>query len=499
MKILLVYPPFCTPASPPYSITSLYAFLKKNIKEELEVLDLNIEFHKRKFGKYMKFYQNINLDDYDRVTDEYGKLTKKTYSESNKKVVDGKKPELFNELLTEIIDINPDIAAFSIVYSSQAFYAYSLIKELKKIGIKTVIGGPAVNQKLTTIADKSLRNEIELIEYIKCQEFSIQSMTGGKLCVYSSNSCQKIPEHAQEPPDALNDFNIPPVCDWRFLTDKKSNHKDLNFDTVLDFKIYKLNDYFVPEAVIPIRTSSSCYYRQCTFCTHYSNIAYFEFPLDSIKKNITASKAKFIFFTDDMIHKKRLLEIAQILKPLNVSWMCQLRPIKELDYPTLKTLHESGLRMIIWGVESGCDRILKLMRKGTNKNNIIEVLKDSHDAGIKNIVYIMFGFPTETKEEFIETIEFLKQNSQNIDLVSTSVFGLQKGTPIYNNPEEFGIKEIISDKRTILEPKISYKVHKGLTQQEAVRLRENYKKTIEKINKYPKAMNFFREHMLFMG
>src|SRR3989338_9118732 len=99
MKILLVYPPFCTPASRPYSITSLYAFLKKNIKDELEVLDLNIEFHKRKFGKHMQFYQNINLDDYDRVTDEYGKLTKKTYSESNKKVVDGKKPELFNELL----------------------------------------------------------------------------------------------------------------------------------------------------------------------------------------------------------------------------------------------------------------------------------------------------------------------------------------------------------------------------------------------------------------
>ena len=152
--------------------------------------------------------------------------------------------------------------------------------------------------------------------------------------------------------------------------------------------------------------------------------------------------------------------------------------------------------MVIWGIESGNDRVLSLMKKGTNVKDVEIVLKRSHDAGIKNVTYIMFGFPTETKEEFLDTIQFLKRNDENIDLVSTSVFGLQKDTPVYKDPASFGIKKIIEEERTILEPKITYEVSVGLSNEQASILKKNYKKTIEKINKHPKGMNFFREHMI---
>jgi len=46
-------------------------------------------------------------------------------------------------------------------------------------------------------------------------------MTGGKSCLLLPNERKKIPEHAQEPPDARNDSSIPPVSDWRFLTNAK--------------------------------------------------------------------------------------------------------------------------------------------------------------------------------------------------------------------------------------------------------------------------------------
>ena len=62
----------------------------------------------------------------------------------------------------------------------------------------------------------------------------------------------------------------------------------------------------------------------------------------------------------------------------------------------------------MWGVESGNDRVLELINKGTNVKDIEKVLEDSHNVGIKNIAYILFGFPTEIKEEFLDTIEFLK-------------------------------------------------------------------------------------------
>ena len=62
-KVLLVYLPFCTPASPPYSITNLYAFLKANYEGKVEVLDLNLEFHKLKFPEYQKYFHDGNWED----------------------------------------------------------------------------------------------------------------------------------------------------------------------------------------------------------------------------------------------------------------------------------------------------------------------------------------------------------------------------------------------------------------------------------------------------
>lgn len=453
-KTILIYPPFCTPASPPYSITNIFAFLRNNLpaEHEVDVIDLNIEFHKLKLPGYQRYYKGIkqkyDAKEYDDVTKEYRRITKHTYSENNRMIIDELEPQFFDELLQKIIEKGPDTVAFSIVYSSQVFYAYALIKALKELGIETIIGGPAVNNKLEEEADLKLDNELELLNHI---------------------------------------------------TGEEADHRSLNCRTVLDFRIYNLDDYFTPETVIPIRTTSSCYYRRCTFCTHHDNAQYIEYPLENIKESIVRSRAKHVFIVDDMIHKKRLLDIAAFLGPLDISWMCQLRPTSEFDRATLDRLKASGLKVIMWGVESASDRILKLMQKGTTRREIEKVLKDSHEAGIKNVVYIMFGFPTESEAEFIRTIDFLRQNKESIDLVSTSIFGLQKGTVIYKNPILFGIKKITEDKRTMLEPSITFDVSHGLTTQRATDLRGNYKKTLDSLSKFPRTMNFFREHMLCLS
>jgi radical SAM superfamily enzyme YgiQ (UPF0313 family) len=433
MKISLVYPPFCTPTVPPYSITNLYCFLKNNTNHDLTVLDLNIEYHLK---QYPEFHQLCKKGDFSQHK-EFLKQSSKDYAHNNKLVLENKQPELFKELLNKIIGKNPDIVSLSIVYSSQVFYAIALLKELRKLNITTIIGGPAVNEKISKFADHTLNNEIELLNFV-------------------------------------------------------SKTKVINYDKTLKFD-YNFDNYFVPEPVIPLKTTSSCYYKQCAFCTHHKNDPYLEYDLEQIKNSVTTKK---VFIIDDMIHKKRLLQLAELFKPLKISWICQLKPTKDLDYQTLKTLKESGLKNIIWGVESGNDEILKKMSKGTSVNDIKTVLENSHKAKIINVLYIMFGFPTETKEQFLDTINFLKENQDNIDLISTSIFGLEKNTKIYQNPSEYKIVKIVETERTFLPKKISYEIKEGLTQEEAKLLRKKYKKTLENINKFPKEMNFFREHLI---
>lgn len=443
-KILLVYLPFCTPASPPYSLTNMHAFLKHNCNEQIEVLDLNSTFHCLKFPEFKVYYQNMeNWDDYEKKTREYQTKTGLVYRQNNKMIVQGEKPEFFDVLLEKIREKKPDIVAFSIVYSSQAFYATALLKELKEV--TTVIGGPAVNEKLIALASKYFSHEVDFLS---------------------------------------------------FITGKEVDHEKLIAYPVLDFSLYDIKEYFTPSLVIPLRTSTTCYYQQCTFCSHYNKTKYYEFPLESLKETIITSGQKHFFFIDDMIPKRRLLQIAEMLKPLDMQWICQLRPTKEYDFETMQTLYESGLRMVMWGVESGNQRVLNLMKKGTYKEDIGGVLEASHTAGIKNVTFIMFGFPTETKEEFFETIDFLKMNKDNIDILSISIFGLQKDTPAYKAPELFGIRSVQEVERTVLEPKIQFTLESGLTHDEALALKKQQTRLFESINKYPTAMNFFREHLL---
>ena len=156
------------------------------------------------------------------------------------------------------------------------------------------------------------------------------------------------------------------------------------------------------------------------------------------------------------------------------------------------------MKAICWGVESGSQRILDLMEKGTKVEDISEVLRQSHAAGIKNTTYIMFGFPTETKGEFMETLNFLKSNSESLFIVSTTVFGLQKGSKAYENPSQYGITEITEEKRELLDERLTYKTASGMTKEEAKEMRQRFIKSIRKLNKAPIAFKDYKEQVLLL-
>src|SRR3989344_7832432 len=124
MKVLLVYPPFCTPTILPYSLASLKHFLQTNLNLEIDVLDLNAEFHKRKFSSYyQKVHQTKTKEEYAKVFQEFEKESREVYAKNNKAVVLGQNPEYFNEILSLTKTEDYDCIAFSLVYNSQCFYA----------------------------------------------------------------------------------------------------------------------------------------------------------------------------------------------------------------------------------------------------------------------------------------------------------------------------------------------------------------------------------------
>ncbi|MSR85819.1 radical SAM protein [Candidatus Woesearchaeota archaeon] len=447
MKLLLVYPPFCTPTILPYSLASLKHFLQTNVDLEIDVLDLNAEFHKRRFSSYyQKVLQTKTKEEYAKVFEHFDKESREVYARNNKAVVHGEKPEQFDELLSLIHTEKYDCIAFSLVYNSQCFYATVLLQELQQKGVECILGGPAAKGKVLQYG-QLLKTEEEIIA---------------------------------------------------FFTKKGVKTKSGDFyaaENPLDFSSFPGENYLARERILPIKTSSTCFYKQCTFCTHFARVPYKEYETQWLENTLKNNNAKYVFLIDDMVAKERLLTFAQICKPLDVEWACQLRPTADI-LGISKELYEGGLRSVSWGVESGSQRVLDLMKKGTDIQKVPQVLKESHNAGIQNILYIMFAFPTETQEEYMQTLEFLEKNKENIDLVCTSIFGLQRGAKAFESPEDFGILEIQESTRTVLEGNVTYVIQQGLSNEEARLLQKKVQHRINSINKIPKVFKCSREQVL---
>ena len=439
MKILLIFPPFSVPTVMPYSITRMQASLSSQFDENISVLDLNALFHKEEFHDYYK--RKESGEEYFGLLKEFINEARHRYSKISKGSVLGKLPDFHNRLMQEIYKNKPDIAALSLVYNSQVFFTKWITDALIKKGIDVVIGGPADTSKIRSGA-----------EY---------------LADYNSLS--------------------------RYLAGKGA-HKTKRAD-VIDFSSYDPPAYFTKEIIYPLKTADSCPYKRCAFCTHHGNKKYTPFDLNSVKSAVISNKMKKIYFIDDDFPLKRLERLSGIMSALNVEWSCQLRPVKEI-IPLLAKLSDSGLRAVSWGVESGSQRILDLMEKGTDPADISKVLKASRKNRIRNIVHIMFGFPSETEQEFMATIKFLEENSGSVDLISPSIFGLQRSSRIFQNPSCYSIDKIWSSPRTLLGDTINYKTIRGMGREKVRQMKAEYLPLMNMINKVPRIINACKEQIL---
>ncbi len=441
MRTLLVYPPFCPPTVPPHSITYLASYLRANSVQDVECLDLNAKFHRARFPALYRRLDKArgSKNAYSEMLEKYASSARKVHRGNNVRMAMGGEPELFGEMLRLIADEKPDIVGFSFVYNSQVFYGLKLIRALKMEGIGCVAGGPAAG-KLVAENATVLKDETELLMHL------------------AANRAAKEPYAP-------------------------------------DFGCFPAEDYLSKEMVYPLRSSFGCSYGACAFCTHHNNVMYREIPLEEIAETIRRNRMRNLFFIDDNIPAERLLALAETLEPLRVRWWCQTRPTGDLlgHFPRLR---KAGLASITFGVESGSQRILDSMGKGIRVEAAARVLEESHRAGVRNMAFVMFGFPGETEDTFNHTMEFLRRQRKNIDIVSASVFGLQKGSRVHSFPESFGVYDIrVHD--TPLGESIGYKVRRGIGVSQAKILKEKSGKELASMNRMPKICALLKEQSLF--
>ena len=132
-----------------------------------------------------------------------------------------------------------------------------------------------------------------------------------------------------------------------------------------------------------------------------------------------------------------------IERGLDISWDGQGLIRGDVTPPLLKKFRKAGCHSISYGMESGSDKVLRLMRKGFTRDIAERVIRDTHQAGISVTLNFMFGFPGEGEKEFNDTLDFIKRNREYISEVapSSGFTVIVKGTHLFGNCKDYGVED----------------------------------------------------------
>jgi anaerobic magnesium-protoporphyrin IX monomethyl ester cyclase len=215
-----------------------------------------------------------------------------------------------------------------------------------------------------------------------------------------------------------------------------------------DFDGFPLDHYFVPERIIPYLATRGCYWGRCTFCDHGQG--YFDqyrgmtaqHVVDQVKALRDKYQCRHFLFSDESYPPALFKKVSQLLvdQDVGIKWTTLIRFEETLQDQAIWDLAaKAGCCTLYYGMESANERVLNLMDKHAKKSVIQNNLQLAAKAGIWNHVMAFYGFPGETKDEALETRQFVIDNQPVIHSVELFYFVAYRHTPMVRNPEKFGI------------------------------------------------------------
>jgi hypothetical protein len=189
-----------------------------------------------------------------------------------------------------------------------------------------------------------------------------------------------------------------------------------------------LHDYLSPGFVLPYTTSSGCFWKKCSFCPENTeDNPYRSVPGEAVISDLETLVEKhnpaLLHLLDNAISPAMLRKLATTsFLPPWYGFARIDRLLAQKDF--CKMLKQSGCVMLKLGLESGSQRVLDRMNKGTDLATAAKVMENLKEAGIKTYVYLLFGTPEESIHEAEQTLRFVEQHSANISFLNLAVFNM---------------------------------------------------------------------------
>lgn len=198
-----------------------------------------------------------------------------------------------------------------------------------------------------------------------------------------------------------------------------------------------------------LTVAHGCYWKKCSFCdvsldyiSRY-DAASAETLVDRIEAIVRETGNTGFHFVDEAAPPKSLKALAAELqrRQVSISWWGNIRFEKSFTPELCRQLADSGCIAISGGLEVASDRLLKLMQKGVSVEQVARVTRSFADAGVLVHAYLMYGFPTQTVQDTVDALEYVRQLFENGCIQSGfwHRFACTVHSPVGRDPAAYGV------------------------------------------------------------
>ncbi len=343
--------------------------------------------------------------------------------------------EVFHRLVDRILADRPDVIGLTVPFDSAIFFGLKLARLFKQRAphIPVVMGGAAIESNSYPVTSDPFFYQV--LDFVMVGEGEVQ-----------------FPRFL----DALAKGEDPrQVNNLRWLAEDGTIGRtemvlvsDLNAVPAPDFTVLDYEGYLLPDPVATLQTSRGCYYGKCTFCSELFRKGFRIRRPDLVVEDMVQihrqTGIRHFQLWDSLAPPKTLKKIAQEVKArgLDFEWMAETkfeRPYK--DEEMIRTLAEGGCRFLQFGFESGSSRVLDLIDKGNDLDDVDQTLTHMEKHGIRAGMTWFIGFPGETEREADITHDFVATRRDVVMFSSyTRTFDIGTDTIVFEQQERFGIE-----------------------------------------------------------
>ncbi len=357
--------------------------------------------------------------------------------------------EMMTVLETKINAHTPTLVCFTIPFPGNLFAALRCAQFIKQFfpDIKVAFGGGYCNTELRSLEDPRI---FEFVDFISLDDgegplLKIVKYTEGKI---TSDELERtfILENNQ----VIYKNKIPNTI-YHHRNLPAPDYSGLDFSKYVSFLdvVNPMHRMWTDDRWNKLTISHGCYWKQCSFCDvsldyigNYQNTTANDL-VDKIEKIIQDTGITGFHFVDEAAPPKMLRALSETLieRNINITWWTNIRFEKTFTSELCEVMAKSGCIAVTGGLEVASDRLLAKMKKGVD---IAQVTRVAHNFSEHNIMvhaYLMFGFPTQTEQETIDSLDVVRQLFEKNCIQSAywHQFTTTIHSPIGKNPEDFGI------------------------------------------------------------